>query len=138
MIAVQHRPSITKVGVSLADAAETLRRQLEENHLDVTLAAAPVQKHAGHMIRVVQLRNPAWYRHLCEQYPSSRTRPRRRGPKYTDTAIKRRHVLRALLAIERGDSDGGGHYRERLLPYLRMASAWLMDPSIHSDLFEEL
>ncbi len=84
-------------------------RELEATRLRVVLIPAPDRRHSGHKIRVVEQRNPAWYRELCANYLTHRSRPHRRRPKFVDTLIKRRNVLRALAEISRG----GGKYFER-------------------------
>jgi len=100
-----------RAAVSLRQAASFLLADLESHRLTVSLAAAPDRRHSGHKIRCVEQRNPAWYRQLCAEYITRRSRPRKRKPKYVDTKyvdtmIKRRHVLRALHEI----SHGGGAF----------------------------
>ncbi len=109
--------------VSTATAAEFMARQLEGQRLRVVLVVAPEPRHSGHKIRVVESRNPAWYRQLCADYLTRRTRARQRGDKYVDTAIKRRHVLRALYEISRGGVDGVRPPRAALRRGLRQVDA---------------
>lgn len=66
------------------------------------------------MIRVVEECNPDWYRRLCAEYLSERSRPRRRSK--VDTAIKRANVLRALHEMESGRCETV--YAGRLLPFV--------------------
>lgn len=110
--------------MDLPTAACHMRRQLQANRLQVVLAPAPQPQFSGHQVRLVEGRNPAWYRELCAEYPSRRSRPRRRGPGYMDTAIKRRHVLRALREIERGGAFAS-EYARRLMPYVRSCARYL-------------
>jgi hypothetical protein len=81
--------------------AEQMRHELASTRLEVVLVPSPVEHWpTDRQRRVVCERNPAWYRELCRQYPSRRTRPRRRAK--PDTAIKRAHTLRALAEIQDG------------------------------------
>ena len=97
------------------EAAQAMLWEMEREHLIVTLAPAPFGER---MIRVVECRNPEWYRELCREFsPSRRRRPRVRKDKYTDTFIKRREVLKTLRAITRGE-DPKSIYTERLKPYI--------------------
>lgn len=81
--------------------AEQMREELASRRLDVVLVPSPVEFWpTSQQRRVVCERNPAWYRELCRQYQSRRTRPRRR--RKPDTLIKRQSVLRALAEIEDG------------------------------------
>lgn len=95
--------------------AEQMRHELASTRLEVVLVPSPVEHWpTDRQRRVVCERNPAWYRELCRQYPSRRTRPRRRAK--PDTAIKRRHTLRALAEIENGRIDT--EYAQRVYPFV--------------------
>ena len=93
-----------------------MREELLCSRLDVTLVPSglewqPTQRRR----RVVEERNPAWYRRLCNEWQSNgRCRPRRK--KHGDTLIKRAHVLRALA--EMGDGRCDTEYAQRLRPYV--------------------
>ena len=123
-------------GQQLAEAAAFLRRDLERRRLRVSLAPAPEPRHGGHFIRVVEERNPRWYRQLCDRHLKVRSRRRRRRAKFVDTAIKRGHVLRALQQFERG-TPPRSIYAERLWPFLEDCARWLADPQPDFDLFAD-
>lgn len=96
-----------------------MRLELEGRRLDVVLVPSPVEYWpTEQQRRVVCERNPGWYRELCRQYESNRTRPRQR--KKPDTLIKRRHVLRALAEIEDGRIDT--EYARRVYPFVEKAA----------------
>jgi hypothetical protein len=63
----------------------------------------------GGMIRMAISRNPVWYRALCNKYPSSRGRERRKP----DTRVRRRNILRLLQRLANGE-----HVRSAYLPDL--------------------
>lgn len=90
--------------------AQIMIKDLEDNMLSVVLIPAPEPKHADHMIRAVESRNPKWYRLFCADFISDRKGGHPR------TYIKREHVFRALSQIASGKSDT--IYAERLLPYI--------------------
>jgi hypothetical protein len=95
--------------------AEQMRHELASRRLEVVLVPSPVEHWpTDRQRRVVCERNPGWYRELCRQYPSRRSRPRRRQK--PDTCIKRRHVLRALREIEDGRLDT--EYARRVYPFV--------------------
>lgn len=73
----------------------------------------------GRQRRVIEERNPAWYMEFCRQYPSGRTRPRRK--RHGDTLIKRRHTLRALAEISSGHVRT--EYARRLWPVVQQRAA---------------
>lgn len=93
--------------------AEQMHHELASTRLEVVLVPSPVEHWpTDRQRRVVCERNPAWYRELCRQYPSRRSRPRRRAK--PDTAIKRAHTLRALAEIENGRVES--EYAKRVYP----------------------
>ena len=92
-----------------------MRHELTSRRLEVVLVPSPVELWpTEQQRRVVCERNPGWYRELCRQYDSNRTRPRRR--RKPDTLIKRQHVLRALAEIENGRLDTD--YARRVYPFV--------------------
>lgn len=106
-----------QVSAEFAEMAQVMKWQLESERLVVGLAPSkcPDGRRFGRMIRVVESRNPAWYRELCEEHsPSGRTRPRSRSK--PDTYIKRRRTLEALEELAGGECRT--IYAERLLPYV--------------------
>lgn len=99
--------------------AEQMRHELASRRLEVVLVPSPVEFWpTQQQRRVVCERNPAWYRELCRQYPSRRTRPRRRAK--PDTAIKRAHTLRALAEIQDGRVES--EYAKRVYPFVEKAA----------------
>lgn len=81
--------------------AEMMHDELEGSRLDVYLVPSSVEyQPTQRMRRVVMSRNPDWYRCLCRDYVSNRSRPRQKS--HGDTAIKRQHTLRALREISSG------------------------------------
>lgn len=99
--------------------AEQMRHELASTRLEVVLVPSPVEHWpTDRQRRVVCERNPAWYRELCRQYPSRRTRPRRRAK--PDTAIKRAHTLRALAEIQDGRVES--EYAQRVYPFVIKAA----------------
>lgn len=90
---------------------------LPDKRLDVCLGSAPKRRFTGHMIRVVNERNPQWYRDLCADYPSSR---RIRRCKF-DTVIRRQGVIRALQEISDGRCQST--YARRVMPYVRQRAS---------------
>lgn len=95
--------------------AEQMREELASRRLDVVLVPSPVEHWpTGRQRRAVCGRNPTWYRQLCSQYHSRRSRPRRR--RKPDTLIKRQHTLRALAEIEDGRIDS--EYAQRVYPFV--------------------
>lgn len=98
-------------------AAEIMLKQLDREALEVVLIPAPDQKHSGHHLRAVENQNPHWYRELCKEYPTNRTKPRQRKPKFTDSLIDRSSVIRALRAIAAGENSTT--YTRRVLPYVK-------------------
>ena len=100
--------------------AEQMRHELASTRLEVVLVPSPVEHWpTDRQRRVVCERNPAWYREFCRQYPSRRTRPRRRAK--PDTAIKRAHTLRALAEIQDGRVES--EYAQRVYPFVEKAAA---------------
>jgi len=100
--------------------AEQMRHELASTRLEVVLVPSPVEHWpTDRQRRVVCERNPAWYREFCRQYPSRRTRPRRRAK--PDTAIKRAHTLRALAEIQDGRVES--EYAKRVYPFVEKAAA---------------
>ncbi len=88
--------------------------------LDVVLQPAPIEKHLGHCVRMVQGRNPVWYRDLCATLTSTRKKPRLR---LHDTDIRRHLVIKSLQRL------GGGRlrwpYDFHCLPYVEHAAGAL-------------
>ena len=101
----------------LKQAAGIMARQLQENKLSVVLVDAPVKKHMDHKVRMVENRNPDWYRKLCARHTKNRSVPRIRKFKFHDTKIVRGDVIKALERIKNGDDRGV--YAERLLPFIQ-------------------
>lgn len=87
---------------NLRDMAADMALELNNTFLEVIMVPAPVSKHCGHHVRRAVNQNPEWYRQLCMAVVSS-AHPRRSR---FDTAIKRQHVLAALLRIAAGKSSG--------------------------------
>ena len=85
---------------------------MEATSLEVALAHCEEPKFEGHMKRVVQSRNPLWYRKFCAEHSQ-----RRKGYRKLKTYIKRGHVLVALEKISKGIDDGSIYIR-RLMPYI--------------------
>lgn len=98
-------------------AARIMLRQLNREGLEVSLMPAPDPRHSGHSIRVVENRNPEWYRELCVAHPLNRTTPRQRKAKFTDSLIDRKLVIKALEQIALGKN--ATLYTRRLLPYVK-------------------
>lgn len=96
--------------------AAIMREELLYSRLDVALAPSPpeYQPTRRHR-RVVEERNPDWYRRLCRDWQSNRQRPRRK--RHGDTLIKRQHVLRALGELSNGRCQT--EYAQRLRPYVQ-------------------
>lgn len=96
--------------------AALMREELLYSRLDVALAPSPPEfQPTRRRRRIVEERNPAWYRRLCRDYQShGRQRPRRK--KHGDTLIKRSHVLRALEELANGRCET--EYAHRLRPYV--------------------
>jgi hypothetical protein len=111
---------------AICQAAQLMLGELKQRRLEVALVPAPRQIHRMHNIRVVADHNPGWYRHLCEQHWTQRSRPRRRKPKFTDTLIKRRQVRRSLECIASGQFNST-QYAERLMPYVERYARWLLE-----------
>jgi hypothetical protein len=65
--------------------AKNLLTDLLCNTLDVSLAPAPEEQHTGHMIRVVNNRNPKWYREI-----------------YADLEVKRDRIVDSLKRLIKG------------------------------------
>lgn len=63
--------------------------ELENNNLTVV-----VIKELG--IRQVESKNIGWYQELCKKYISKRKKKRTRKTKFTDTKIKRQHIIKIL------------------------------------------
>lgn len=96
-----------------------MRHELASRRLEVVLVPSSVEHWpTDRQRRVVCERNPGWYRELCRQYPSRRSRPRRRAK--PDTAIKRAHTLRALAEIENGRVES--EYARRVYPFVEKAA----------------
>lgn len=96
--------------------AALMREELLYSRLDVTLAPSPPEfQPTRRRRRIVEERNPAWYRRLCREWPSNRTWPRRK--RHGDTRIKRAHVLRALEELANGRCRS--EYARRLHPYVQ-------------------
>ena len=96
--------------------AALMHEELLCSRLDVSLApSGPEHQPTRRRRRIVEERNPAWYRRLCRDYQShGRQRPRRK--KHGGTLIKRSHVLRALEELANGRCET--EYAHRLRPYV--------------------
>ena len=93
--------------------AQMMHDDLERRQLDVVLAPCfGWMGDTGRYRRVVQETNPRWYQKFCTDWPSNRSRPRRR--RKPDTRIKRQATLRALREIASGHCRT--EYAARLLP----------------------
>lgn len=98
----------TRVRFSIPEEQEAARRalqDLERERLVVVLVPAPDPHFSGHMIRVVECRNPEWYREFIRTLPQS-----------FDTGHRHR-IVRALERIVKGRVKSNG-YEERLLKFL--------------------
>lgn len=96
--------------------ARLMADELESRRLSVTLVRCwGWYGDEGRKRRVVEERNPSWYRRLCAMYQSGRTRPRR--SQKPDTLIKRRCVLRALDEIEGGAVET--EYAQRVYEFVQ-------------------
>ena len=93
------RPSMRTLS-RLRPAFRVMFDDLEANRLVVALAPDRCREraHRGLMLRVVDGQNPAWYRKLCEKYPSRRVR----RSQETDTKIRRIGVLSVLGRLSAG------------------------------------
>lgn len=100
------------------DQRQTARQMYDDlahTRLHVILVPDRIHPDSIRRLRAVETQNPPWYRRLCDAYPTSRRRPRRsRKP---DTAIKRRHTLRALHELFT-TGQARTEYAQRLLPYV--------------------
>lgn len=96
-------------------AAAIMREQLRRNRLIVVLVPNQTDPHSPRKLRAVESQNPAWYRDFCDSYQARCSRPRNRTK--SDTCIKRRNTIRALMEIETGRADS--EYAIRLLPYIQ-------------------
>ncbi len=84
-------------------------RTLENERLVVSLAPAPDPHFDGHMIRVVDCRNPAWYRQF-----QARSR----------FWVKRPRIIRALQrVVNSGRVRGNGYERELLALFKELHDA---------------
>ena len=99
----------------LARMAADLRR----NRLDVVTAPAPVGKHAGHAVRVVQGENPEWYQKLCARHPSAR-KDLDKWRKFK-TRVKRFYILQALDALAANGETRSTYARELIAE----AAVWM-------------
>ena len=104
------------ISANVRESAMVMRAELDGQRLRVSLRWLNGGYRA---IRVVDERNPWWYRVLCADYPSKRHWLRARRYPWTkkfDTKIDRRCVLRALRDIENGRAET--LYAQRVLPYV--------------------
>jgi hypothetical protein len=100
--------------------ASYMAEELAHVGLDVALAPAPIKRHGGHCIRVVQSSNPEWYRDLAAKSTRARRKPRTRH--LHDTDLRRYLVQSSLIRLSKGVLRYP--YDFQLLPYVRqMASA---------------
>ena len=97
----------------LREMADHMLHELDSKRLSVTIAP-PLPGSGTNWRRIVDGRNPSWYRQFCAAYPATRSRPRRR--RLPDTAIKRSHTRRALREIASGRAES--EYARRLLPFV--------------------
>lgn len=79
----------------LEETARSMLDDLRAFRLDVVLAPA---RYGDGMVRIVQGKNPPWYRELCARHTSTRVRRNKRH----DTSIKRARVYHALECMVRG------------------------------------
>lgn len=81
------------------EVAETGLMWLETKRLKIGLVPAPIPKHRGHKIRVIEERNPSWYSRMAQ----------RRGFQYTGKLKRygplRKQVTRALSRLIDGWFD---------------------------------
>lgn len=66
--------------------------ELENNILKIVIIRE-------YKIRQVESKNISWYRELCKKYISDRTKKRNRKTKFTDTKIKRKHIIKILTDL---------------------------------------
>ncbi|MBE2200503.1 MAG: hypothetical protein IAE79_17945 [Anaerolinea sp.] len=100
--------------------AAIMQEELLSSQLNVTLVPSPPEFQPTHRHRrVVEERNPDWYRQLCREWHSNRQRPRRK--RHGDTKIKRQHTLRALAELANGRCQT--EYAQRLRPYVERETA---------------
>jgi len=78
----------------LQGTLEFMYQELKKNKLRVCLVKAPEQNHPGHMIRVVENKNPWWYQELCRSYPDGRKENHLK--KKPRTKLKRKAILKVL------------------------------------------
>lgn len=106
------------VSEEMQETAWFMLGQLLRQRLTVELAPSEDYECAlrGGKIRVVTERNPEWYQQFCDQYPPSRSRPRKGKRGQRDTRIKRHHTLRALEEIAAGRCET--EYAQRLWPFV--------------------
>lgn len=85
------------------EAAHRMAAELATEHHRIGLAPAPNPRHSTHQIRVVEGRNPWWYRRFCRLYRKKRVHGRRPwGRPEEDTDIRRYLTLPALDRLSRG------------------------------------
>lgn len=104
----------TRTRLSTAEERALAARALASLELHrnrIVLAPAPVAHFDGHSIRVVESRNPSWYRDFSAPFWRSQR----------SFQLKRSRVERALRRVVVGRVRGNG-YERRLLPHL---AAWL-------------
>lgn len=76
-------------------AFASMLRELEDNRLEVVLVPS---LYGEGKIRVVQWRNPEWYRSLCAVYLSNR----KRKHALPDTRIRRHNIVAVLKRLAQG------------------------------------
>lgn len=114
--------------------AFVMREELLSSRLDVALAPSSPEHQPTHRCRrVVEERNPDWYRRLCREWQSNRQRPRRK--RHGDTLIKRRHVLRALEELANGRCQT--EYAQRLRPYVAREATKFLEAHEYTDIFRK-
>lgn len=99
----------------LCDTARWMADELETQRLRVVLVSDWYHPDGVRRLRAVDEQNPGWYRAFCAAHPANRQRARRR--QLPDTAIKRRHTLRALRELASGRCQS--EYARRLLPWVQ-------------------
>lgn len=86
----------------LRQIAQEMAFELETNKLIVIKKPSIYKDQAdrGACYRLVESRNPRWYREICGNYSSNRKKPRRKSKH--DTRIKRRTVLNVIERLGNG------------------------------------
>lgn len=109
------QPQLIICPPDLREAVEFMLQDLADSGLVVGLIPAPERTYSDwQCVRAVWGRNPGWYRELLAMFPRRR---RNRASRYTDSTVKRGHVVNVLRRM----LDGGttSFLAEPLLSFAR-------------------